>query len=311
MAKQSVPVLDEVALLSTSEAAIHTTKIDLSGLPWSQLNLLATTVNTATVPYEGKNIYVHYAFSDIDILTADAPTVLDRTKLTFAVKSTSVVNAIRYFNSGPKNIVGDYLYVWVSHPRLGAGFTLSLELVECGISSTSGAGSSNTSETTQLSVLSTLESIAADVAQESTLQDIKGNLGLQDDPAITDSTEQGSAVSFLKGLTKVLSSVWDDTSDALKTMPMITDTETTSWVGYALVSTELLAANVLRKGVTIYNKSDGEVYVKHGTAATDESFKVKIPVDGYYEMPSPLYRGVIHGIWASATDGGVAITESI
>ncbi len=72
----------------------------------------------------------------------------------------------------------------------------------------------------------------------------------------------------------------------------------------------ILAANANRIGATIHNTDTGPLYLKFGaTAIVASSFTVKIPADGYYELPAPVYRGIIDGIWTSSGSGSAFVTE--
>ena len=60
---------------------------------------------------------------------------------------------------------------------------------------------------------------------------------------------------------------------------------------------------------TIHNDSTATLYVKFGTAASTTDYTVKIPPDGYFEVPGPgPYGGIITGIWTSAV-GNARCTE--
>lgn len=87
------------------------------------------------------------------------------------------------------------------------------------------------------------------------------------------------------------------------------DTATVTTVNDTNVSTQLLALNDNRLGATFYNTSTADLYLKFGTTASTTSFTVKIPPDGYYELPIPVYTGRIDGIWSADATGLVAITE--
>ena len=84
-------------------------------------------------------------------------------------------------------------------------------------------------------------------------------------------------------------------------------TSTVTAVNAAVASTLLLAANVNRKGASVYNDSAAEMYLKLGAGASNVSFSVDMLPGSYYEIPYG-YTGVIHGIWASAT-GSARVTE--
>ncbi len=88
------------------------------------------------------------------------------------------------------------------------------------------------------------------------------------------------------------------------------DSATLSNVNDTVASTTLLAANAARRGVTIFNDSTADLFVKYGATASATSFTVKIAGGGYWEMPSPTYLGVLDGIWSADTASGAArVTE--
>lgn len=74
--------------------------------------------------------------------------------------------------------------------------------------------------------------------------------------------------------------------------------------------TQLLAANVNRRGATIANDSTSVLYVSFGTnAASASAFTVKLAAAAYYEVPFG-YTGAIRGIWASV-NGNARVTEVV
>jgi hypothetical protein len=74
-------------------------------------------------------------------------------------------------------------------------------------------------------------------------------------------------------------------------------------------SAQLLAANANRIGLTLTNTDANAVYVYFGTTAVATKFTVKIPADGYYEMPQPIYTGRIDALWAGNGSGSLIGTE--
>jgi len=68
----------------------------------------------------------------------------------------------------------------------------------------------------------------------------------------------------------------------------------------------LQAANSARKNVMIFNDSGVVVYVKLGSSATASSYTVKLVDQAYYELPTPVYTGIITAFGASGT---VRVTE--
>lgn len=59
---------------------------------------------------------------------------------------------------------------------------------------------------------------------------------------------------------------------------------------------------------TVFNDSAAVLYLKKGTGVTTSSHFVQIPSGGYFEFPQPVYRGVVTGLWSSAT-GAARTTE--
>lgn len=73
---------------------------------------------------------------------------------------------------------------------------------------------------------------------------------------------------------------------------------------------QLLAANSDRTGVLIHNNSTATLYLKYGATASIASGGYSVPMEpgSYWEMPQPVYRGQIDGIW-SAANGYANVTE--
>jgi len=77
----------------------------------------------------------------------------------------------------------------------------------------------------------------------------------------------------------------------------------------AAASAQLLAANAARKGLILVNTDANDCYVKYGTTSSATSFTAKIPNNGYWEMPKPIYTGRIDVIWSAAGSGSLYATE--
>lgn len=81
-------------------------------------------------------------------------------------------------------------------------------------------------------------------------------------------------------------------------------------------SVTLLAANTARRGATIFNSSPAaaNLFIKFGTTANigagTESYTVRIPPNGYYEVPFG-YTGKIDGIWDAADANGEALMTEL
>lgn len=75
-------------------------------------------------------------------------------------------------------------------------------------------------------------------------------------------------------------------------------------------SATLAAANVARTGLIIQNSDANALYVKYGATATSDDYTVKIAGnDGYWEMPEPIYTGIVDAIWAADGSGSAYVTE--
>ena len=71
----------------------------------------------------------------------------------------------------------------------------------------------------------------------------------------------------------------------------------------------LKAANAGRRGLIVYNAADVALYIKCGATASLVSYSVKVEAGGYWEMPFPIYTGVVDGIWATGPTGAAKLTE--
>jgi hypothetical protein len=87
-------------------------------------------------------------------------------------------------------------------------------------------------------------------------------------------------------------------------------TDTPANVSASASSVTLAAANASRKRLQVFNDSSAALYLKHGSGASATSFTVKVAAGGYYEMPQPVYPGIVTGIWDSAT-GAARVTEAV
>lgn len=83
-----------------------------------------------------------------------------------------------------------------------------------------------------------------------------------------------------------------------------------SSVAASVVATgvDLLAANASRLGATISNDGNKNLYVAFAATVSVSAFTVKIPPNGYYELPFD-YTGQIRGIWSPSANGFARITE--
>lgn len=70
----------------------------------------------------------------------------------------------------------------------------------------------------------------------------------------------------------------------------------------------LLAAGGGRKMATIFNDAAAALYVKFGSTASSTDFTVKLAAGDFYELPVPMYGGIITGTLASGT-GNAYVTS--
>lgn len=88
---------------------------------------------------------------------------------------------------------------------------------------------------------------------------------------------------------------------ATHTSAGVQPTATHANVAGSASSVQLFASNPEATARSIYNDSSAALYVKFGTTASSSSFVVKLNAGDLFEFPLPLYDGVVHGIWTSAT----------
>lgn len=84
---------------------------------------------------------------------------------------------------------------------------------------------------------------------------------------------------------------------------------TLSTLASTAASQTALAANTSRKGVIAYNSDAYAVLLKYGATASASSFTVRIPSGGTWEMPEPVYTGIIDAIWEANGSGSLFLTE--
>lgn len=70
----------------------------------------------------------------------------------------------------------------------------------------------------------------------------------------------------------------------------------------------LRSSNTARLGLLIFNDSIASLYIKLGATASATSFTVFVGPGAYYELPNPVYTGIVDGIWTAAA-GNARVTE--
>ena len=85
---------------------------------------------------------------------------------------------------------------------------------------------------------------------------------------------------------------------------------TTARFAITTTATTVLVANPDRRGVIIFNEGGKEAIVKYGADATPTDYTFQVPTfTGYWEMPSPIYTGVMSIVVSSSTTT-VQVTET-
>lgn len=67
-------------------------------------------------------------------------------------------------------------------------------------------------------------------------------------------------------------------------------------------------ANLLRRGLILWNDSTATLYIKLGLAVSVTDFTWRLSSQSGYELPTPIYQGDITGLWDNAT-GALQVTE--
>lgn len=126
----------------------------------------------------------------------------------------------------------------------------------------------------------------------------------------TYTTAQTSPLSLTTGgaLRVDASATTQPVSGTVSVTPTLASTSVVSSVAGSASNVSLLSSNSGRLGASFFNDSSATLYLKLGTTASTSSHTVQIVSKAFYEVPVPVYRGEIDGIWDSAT-GAVRITE--
>lgn len=93
-------------------------------------------------------------------------------------------------------------------------------------------------------------------------------------------------------------------------LPGASNTEATTSVNASTSVVTLRAANSSRLAMSIFNNSNVDLYVLHGAGATTSNFRVVLGPSAYYELPAPIYVGIVTGIWGAGATGTALVTES-
>ena len=100
-------------------------------------------------------------------------------------------------------------------------------------------------------------------------------------------------------------------TSSLDTVTVVQDSNSTAaltQVTSVTSSAVILAANTARKEALIFNNSTANLYLAFTGTASLTAFTVKLATNTSYTLPTPLYKGVISGIW-DAANGSAQVTE--
>ncbi len=98
---------------------------------------------------------------------------------------------------------------------------------------------------------------------------------------------------------------------ALDTVTVVQDASSTAALTQVTPSTPaavILVADTIRKEALIYNNSTANLYPAFTGTASTSAFAVKLATNTADALPTPLYKGVISGIW-DAANGSAQVTE--
>lgn len=98
------------------------------------------------------------------------------------------------------------------------------------------------------------------------------------------------------------------TQGELKTTLGALSAATVATVSVPITVVTLLAANANRRMAIIHNDSGANIYIKFGTGCTATLFTVRISANSTYELPIPIYTGIITAIRTGGTSS-VNVTE--
>lgn len=131
-----------------------------------------------------------------------------------------------------------------------------------------------------------------------------GGLGALTETAPATDTASSAVNGRLQRIAQRLTSILN-----ILTGGAVAATATLANVNDQASSATLQAANANRLGWSCFNDSTSDLYVKFGATASTTSFTVRVAANGYYEMPKPIYIGIIDGIWSADAAGAARLTE--
>lgn len=132
-----------------------------------------------------------------------------------------------------------------------------------------------------------------------------GNTGTGS-PRVTIATDQAAVPVSLASVPS--HAVTNAGTFAVQNTPAVAAAATLTNVASSATNVTVLASNASRKQATVYNDSTQILYLKFGATASATSHTIQMVAASYYELPQPVYTGILDGLWASA-NGNARVTE--
>ena len=117
-------------------------------------------------------------------------------------------------------------------------------------------------------------------------------------PIVLNSTPDGTEYGLI---VRVVGAV---TANERRTTTAPTQTSVAS----SASSVTIFASNANAIARRVRNDSTQNLYLEEGGAAATTASTIRVTPGWYYEFPSPLYTGIVTGIWAAA-NGNARLTE--
>ena len=135
-------------------------------------------------------------------------------------------------------------------------------------------------------------------------------IGDEPKPVVRTSEGEGTVTLIFLNVPMAMIALGDNTPGNTP-IPSTSAAAITS-VNSLATSQQLLAANANRQGLIVINTDANALYLKYGATASlvGGGYTVIIPQNGYWEMPWPIYTGVIDGIWVANGAGLAELTET-
>jgi hypothetical protein len=157
----------------------------------------------------------------------------------------------------------------------------------------------NVSGTVSLPTLAATSTKQSDGSQKTQVVDAGGN--------VIGATSNALDINIKSGNPTTLP-VTNAGTFAVQNKETAASSATLANVSSSATNVTLIASNAARRGGILFNDSTSICYVKFGATATSSSFTYEMSAGGTLELPTPIYTGIIDGIWASA-NGAMRVTE--